>query len=94
VNPVEQRVQGEWLDDKVVRLAAMDCREGALWRIAAHKENLEVRTPPPGGLSELAAVQHWQADIGDEEVDVRLGIEDFQACGPVRRRDGAKPLVL
>ena len=47
-------------------------------RIAGNKEHLQAWAERTGLFRELTAVQTWQADIGDEQVDPMLGAERYR----------------
>lgn len=56
--------------------------------IAGDEQDLEVGPLDPRGIGELAAIHPLgQADIGDQQIDPRGGIEDGEAGGAIARFD-------
>lgn len=57
-------------------------RARRILRIPSHEKDLEIRAVAADGVDHLPAVETWQPDIGNQQVDALFGAQNIETRGP------------
>ena len=76
-NPLRERINGERLRDHLHARFQEARRQGGILSVARDEQHFEVAAAFPGGVSELAPVQTRQTHVGDQEIDMPLGLKNL-----------------